>query len=217
MPTPEPRLTTHSPAGAAGQRHWAAGSAREQIHRRNFPDVELRTHEGKRVRLYEDLVRDKIVALNFFYATCQGICVPLTSNLVRVQQLLGERMGRDIFFCSFTLKPELDSVAVLGRYARRFQTGAGWSFLTGDPRDLELCRRRLGFTNPDPVRDADKLNHTGMVRFGNEPLTLWSACPGLGSAASLAHSILSVDWYGRRSGTAPAAACPPPAPGKSGG
>jgi len=116
-----------------------------------------------------------------------------------------------------TLKPELDSVAVLGRYARRFQTGAGWSFLTGDPRDLELCRRRLGFTNPDPVRDADKLNHTGMVRFGNEPLTLWSACPGLGSAASLAHSILSVDWYGRRSGTAPAAACPPPAPGKSGG
>jgi len=66
-----------------------------------------------------------------------------------------------------TLKPELDSVAVLGRYARRFQTGAGWSFLTGDPRDLELCRRRLGFTNPDPVRDADKLNHTGMVRFGD--------------------------------------------------
>jgi protein SCO1/2 len=159
----------------------------------------LSTHEGKRVRLYEDLVRDKIVVLNFFYATCQGICVPLTSNLVRVQKLLGERVGRDIFFCSFTLKPELDSVAVLGRYAQRFHAGPGWSFLTGSPHDLELCRRRLGFTDPDPTRDTNKLNHTGMVRFGNEPLTLWSACPGLGSPESLAHSILSVDWYGRRS------------------
>jgi len=203
MPIPEPRPA----ARGSSQRHWAAGSAREQIRRRNFPEIELRTHEGKRVRLYEDLVRDKIVVLNFFYATCQGICVPLTSNLVRVQQLFGARMGRDIFFCSFTLKPELDSVAVLGRYARRFQAGPGWSFLTGEPRALELCRRRLGFTSPDPVLDANKLNHTGMVRFGNEPLTLWSACPGLGSAASLAHSILSVDWYGRRSG-APTA-CPP--------
>jgi len=101
-------------------------------------------------------------------------------------------------------------VPVLGRYAQRFRAGPGWTFLTGTPQDLELCRRRLGFTDPDPARDADKLNHTGMVRFGNEPLTLWSACPGLGSAESLAHSILSVDWYGRRSGMPlPVPTCPP--------
>jgi cytochrome oxidase Cu insertion factor (SCO1/SenC/PrrC family) len=78
MPTPEPRP---APSPARGTRHWVAGSAREQIRRRNFPELELRTHEGKRVRLYEDLVRDKIVVLNFFYATCQGICVPLTYKL----------------------------------------------------------------------------------------------------------------------------------------
>jgi protein SCO1/2 len=198
------------PTRDAARAHWASTSAREQIRRRNFPNLTLHTHQGRRVRLYEDLIRGKIVVMNFFYATCQGICVPLTSNLARVQHLLGERMGRDIFFCSFTLKPELDSVPVLGRYAQRFQAGPGWSFLTGAPQDLELCRRRLGFTDPDPTRDADKLNHTGMVRFGNEPLTLWSACPGLGSAESLAHSILSVDWYGRRSGTPlPEPTCPP--------
>src|SRR4249919_2906271 len=135
----------------ATREHWASPSPREQIRRRNFPDLHLRTHLGQRVRLYEDLIRDKIVVMNFFYATCQGICVPLTSNLARVQHLLGERMGRDIFFCSFTLKPELDSVPVLGRYAQRFQAGPGWSFLTGTPQDLELCRRRLGFTDPDPT------------------------------------------------------------------
>jgi protein SCO1 len=177
---------------------WTPVSAREQIRRRYFPAVHLRTHEGKRVRLYEDLIRDKIVVLNFFYATCQGICVPVTANLSKVQALFGARMGKDIFFCSFSLKPDLDTPRVLEAYARRFQAGPGWQFLTGSAADLERCRRQLGFTDPDPTRDADQLNHTGMVRFGNEPLTLWSACPGLGRPESLANSISSVDWHGRR-------------------
>jgi len=179
---------------------WATTSARQQIRQRYFPALELTNQAGRRVRLYEDLIRDKIVVLNFFYATCQGICVPLTSNLVKVQAELGARMGKDIFFCSFTLKPELDSPRVLGDCARRFGAGPGWQFLTGSARDLERCRQRLGFTDPDPTRDTNKLNHTGMVRFGNEPLMLWSACPGLSAPESLAHSILSVDWHGRHGG-----------------
>ena len=43
-------------------------------------------------------------------------------------------------------------------------------------------------------RDADKLNHTGMVRYGNEPLQLWSACPGMSRPDSIAKSILAVDF-----------------------
>jgi hypothetical protein len=134
----------------------------------------------------------------------------LTANLVKVQALFGPRLGKDIFFCSFTLKPELDTPRVLAAYSRRFGAGPGWQFLTGSPADLESCRRHLGFTDPDPARDADKLNHTGMVRFGNEPLTLWSACPGLSRPESLANSILSVDWKGRRQSRAtPPSSCPP--------
>jgi len=176
---------------------WANTSARDLIHRRYFPDVMLTTHEGKRVRLFEDLIFDKIVVINFFYATCEGICVPITANLVKVQGLLRDRVGRDIFMYSFTLKPRLDSPAVLKEYAARFQTGPGWSFVTGDPDDLELVRRRMGFVDPDPKRDADKLNHTGMVRYGNEPLQLWSACPGMSRPDSIAKSILAVDFANR--------------------
>jgi protein SCO1 len=187
MPTsPEPPLKS-----------WATISARDLIHRRYFPDVTLTTQEGKRVRLFDDLIRDKIVVINFFYATCEGICVPITANLVKVQALLRNRVGRDIFMYSFTLKPRMDSPAVLKDYAARFQTGPGWSFLTGDPNDLELVRRRMGFIDPDPARDADKLNHTGMVRYGNEPLQLWSACPGMSRPDSIAKSILAVDFANR--------------------
>src|ERR1041385_6567547 len=173
-------------------RSWAHTTARDRIRQRYFPDMLLTTHEGKKVRLYDDLIKDKIVLLNFFYATCNGICVPTTANLVRVQALLRERMARNIFMYSFTLKPEEDSPTVLHEYAARFHVGPGWLFLTGSPPDLELLRRRTGFTDPDPARDANKLNHTGMVRYGNEPITLWGACPGMSRPDSLAKSVLAV-------------------------
>jgi protein SCO1/2 len=188
----------NAPQAAPPPRTWSSVSAREQIRSRYFPDVSLTDQNGTTVRFYEDLIKDKIVVLNFFYATCEGICVPITSNLAKVQAALGGRVGRDIFMYSFSLKPQLDTPAVLREYAARFHAGPGWQFLTGRPDDLELVRRRLGFTDPDPVRDADKTNHTGMIRYGNEPLTLWAACPGMQKPESLVKSILAVDWLGRQ-------------------
>src|ERR1043166_3016565 len=112
------------------------------------------------------------------YAKCKGICVPTTANLVRVQQLLGTRVGADVFMYSITLEPAVDTPEDLARYAAANGVGPGWTFLTGAPADCELLRRRLGFTDPDPERDKDTTNHTGMVRYGNEPKHLWAACPG---------------------------------------
>ena len=53
----------------APAKHWTETSPREQIRRRYFPDMVLTTHEGKKVRLYEDLIHDKCVVMNFMYAT----------------------------------------------------------------------------------------------------------------------------------------------------
>lgn len=163
--------------------------ARERVRERYFPDVVLRTQDNKKVRFYEDLIKDKVVIINFFYAKCTGVCPGVTANLVRVQKLLGERVGRDIFMYSFTLKPEEDTPAVLKEYAKSYRTRPGWTFLTGKPADMELLRRSLGFTDPDPKLDKDKSTHTGNIRYGNEPLMLWSACPGLAHASWIAESI----------------------------
>jgi protein SCO1/2 len=70
----------------------------------------------------------------------------------------------------------------------------GWTFLTGDPKDIESIRRKLGFTNPDPKLDADKSQHIGMVRYGNEALQRWAACPGQANAGWIVQSVLFVDW-----------------------
>lgn len=154
-------------------------TSRDRIRQLHLPNVPLMTHEGRKVRFYDDLVKDKIVVINFMYAKCEGICPGITTNLVRVQRLLGDRVGKDIFMYSFSLKPEQDTPKDLAAYARMHKVGPGWQFLTGDPADLEDLRRKLGFTDPDPAVDADKSSHIGNVRYGNEPLQLWASCPGL--------------------------------------
>ena len=164
-------------------------SARERLQRRNFPNVKLLTQDGKEVRFYDDMLKDKIVTINFFYAKCEGICPTVTANLAKAQKILGDRVGREIFMTSISLKPEHDTPAVLKEYAGMFNARPGWSFLTGKPDDIELLRRSLGFTNLDPRLDKDTSQHIGNVRIGNEPLMLWAACPGMARAEFIAKSI----------------------------
>ncbi|HKV34571.1 MAG TPA: SCO family protein, partial [Pyrinomonadaceae bacterium] len=142
-------------------------TARERLAERSFPNVTLTTHEGKKVKFYDDLLKDKIVLINFMYVKCEGTCPGTTANLVKVQQLLGDRVGKDIFMYSITLKPEEDTPKVLADYAKAYKVKPGWQFLTGDPKDVELLRQKLGFIDRDPVRDANKSNHIGMLRWGN--------------------------------------------------
>ena len=165
-------------------------SGRERIRLRHLPNVDLVAHNGKRVRFYDDLVRDRKVIINFMYVKCEGICVPVTANLARVQQRLGARVGRDIFMYSITLKPAEDSADVLRDYAARHGAGAGWLFLTGAAADVEYLRRSLGFVSTDPAEDADRSNHIGMLRYGVEPLARWGACPGLANPGHIVRSIL---------------------------
>jgi protein SCO1 len=167
----------------------AAPSPRERIRRLYFPNVALRTQDDKPVRFYDDLLKDKAVTINFFFANCEEICPLVTANLAKVQKLLGDRVGRDLFMYSISLKPEQDTPARLKAYAEMHGARPGWTFLTGAPADVELLRRSLGFTNPSAKVDKDLNQHIGNVRYGNEPLMLWAACPGQASAEWIVESV----------------------------
>src|SRR6185503_4824599 len=120
-------------------------SSRERIRQRYFPNVVLTNQEGQKLKFYDDLVKDKIVIFNFFYAKCEGICSPITRNLVRLQQVLGNRVEKDIFMYSFTLKPKDDTPVAMKHYAEMHKVKPGWFFLTGAANDMETIRRKLGF------------------------------------------------------------------------
>jgi protein SCO1/2 len=169
-------------------------SSRERTRQRYFPNVSLTTHEGRTVRFYDDLVKDKIVIFNMMYAKCQGICSPITRNLVRLQNILGDRVGKDIFMYSFTLNPKEDTPQALKHYAQMHKVKPGWFFLTGSVDDMELLRRKLGYVDPDPEIDKDRNNHIGVVKYGNEPLERWGSCPGRSTPEWIAETLSWVDW-----------------------
>lgn len=139
-----------------------------------FPNVPLLTQNGEKVRFYDDCIHDKTVLLHFFLVECtDGRCPTAVANLRKVQDLLGERMGKDIFFLSITLQPKKDTPAILKEYSDNFDIKPGWSFLTGKPADVEKLRRALGYVDSDPERDKDLTNHVGMARYGNDRLERW--------------------------------------------
>jgi protein SCO1/2 len=171
------------------------------VRRRNrFLDVPLTTHEGRKVRFYDDLLKGKTVFLNFFYTVCtaEAICPLATANLVGVQEILRDRVGRDVFMYSITLDPVNDTPQVLRSYARAFGVKPGWEFLTGEKEDIERLRRNLGYVNLDPVKDKDPSQHSGMLRYGIEPMERWAGCPILSRPEVIARRLAWIEPRGER-------------------
>ena len=154
-----------------------------------FPDVVVMNQFGQRMRFYNDLIKGKIVTINFFFTQCEELCPRLMANLVQLQKRLGARVGKDIFMYSLTLDANYDTPRVLRAYAEKLGIGPGWELLTGDPATLEILRKKMEFTDPDPALDKLKSAHTGLVRYGNEKLDRWAGCPGITRPAELARRI----------------------------
>jgi protein SCO1 len=154
-----------------------------------FTNVEVKTHDGQTLRFYDDLMKGKIVLINFFFTDCDAICPLMTENLARVQDLLGPRVGKEIFMVSISLQPEHDTPEVLAAYAKTYGAGPGWEFVTGKKDDIELLRHRLGFVDSDPVEDADPEQHIGTVRIANEPMHRWAMSPALLNPQALVRAV----------------------------
>ena len=107
-----------------------------------FPNVPLITHNGETVNFFDDLIKDKVVVINFIYTHCPDSCPLETAQLAKVQKIMGERLGKDVFFYSITVDPENDTPQVLKEYRDRFK--ARWTFLTGKKEDIIQLRKKLG-------------------------------------------------------------------------
>jgi protein SCO1/2 len=155
-----------------------------------FPNVTLTTHEGKTVHFYDDLIKGKTVAIDLIYTTCQYACPLETARMVQVQRVLGDRVGRDIFFYSITIDPEHDTPAVLKEYAEKYHVGPGWLFLTGKASDIELISRKLGLYTEKDAANPD--GHTPSLLVGNEATGQWMRNSALDNPKFLARTI--GDW-----------------------
>lgn len=134
-----------------------------------FPNTEMVTQDGESVRFFDDLVKDKVVAINFIYTSCPDVCPLETAQLTRVQQILGDRLGKDVFFYSITIDPDVDTPEVLREYRARF--GARWTFLTGDEDEIIELRRKLGLY-VEEIQDGSNNHNVNMI-IGNQSTGRW--------------------------------------------
>ena len=148
------------------------------------------------MRFYDDLIKDKVVLINLMYTTCPKICPVNTERLARIHEFLEPWVGRDITILSLSIDSEVDTPERLKRYWEVFGSKAGWLFLTGNYDEIERLRRQLGVYDLDPVIDADKTQHSGILTIGNDRTNRWTALPLLMHEKQLAATILRHTYDG---------------------
>lgn len=160
--------------------------AAERLRQRRAPNVMLLDHTGRRLRLYDDVMKGRTVLLNVMYSVCSNVCPPATRNLIEARRLLGDD-AKALHFVSMTLTPLSDTPEALRAYKKLHGIGADWTFLTGAPAQVEQAQRALGFIGTDDAEGL--LGHSAMARLCDERVLRWSHVNTMQSPRSIARMI----------------------------
>ena len=172
----------------AHHRQMAAAPASEKpeveaVSDLDIPDVPVLDQDGAPQRFYTDLVKDKVVAVNFVFTTCTTICPPMGANFAKLQKLLGERAGRDVHLISVSVDPATDTPERMKAWGQKFGAGPGWTLVTGDREEITRLLKSLG------VYTASVSDHSPLVLLGNDARHQWTRAYGLAAPAKLAELI----------------------------
>lgn len=147
-------------------------TASEAKARDYFTNLEVIDQDGNRLRFYDDVLKGKVVAINFIFTNCQGACPLMTQNLSMVRDMLGVELGTDIHFVSISIDPVRDTPAAMKEFAETHRADQdGWRFVTGDPGNLEHIVKRLGQYTDDVEA------HSTLLIAANVHTAHWTKIP----------------------------------------
>ncbi|MFL5788703.1 MAG: SCO family protein [Flavisolibacter sp.] len=115
-------------------------------------------------------IKNKVVAVNFFFTTCKGICPRMNNNLKPVYEKFKD--NSNFLILSHTCDPERDSAAQLKHYADSMKVDTRkWIFLTGR-KDSLYSAARLIYKIDDPKNfvqnSKDDFLHTQLIALVNK-------------------------------------------------
>jgi protein SCO1 len=147
----------------------SAASERQPEHslRTRIPDLVLLNQDGQRVNFYSDLIKGKVVVINFFFSSCQFVCPMQGEAFSKLQRAFGNRLGKDVFLISITSDPLTDTPERLKAWGARFAAKPGWTLLTGDEKTIHNLLVLL--TGYIPGRGE----HTPMLLILNDETGKW--------------------------------------------
>lgn len=182
-------LASHFALAHAGHAHDGAGqpppppAARQEKASVRFADVSLLNQDGMPVRLEHDLVGEHLVVMGFIYTSCTTVCPVVSSIMGKVQQQLGGRVGEQVQLVSISVDPQRDDAKRLQQYAKAFQHGPGWSWLTGTPYAVSETLKGLGSFS------ADLSQHPPLILVGDGRSGHWTRYYGFTDPAVLVEEI----------------------------
>jgi len=147
-----------------------SSAAEDEVERAReyFSNLELINQDGETVRFFDDVLKDKVVVINFIFTNCQGACPLMTHKLSLVRDQFEGKIGNPIQFVSLSIDPERDTPAAMKAFAQKHRADHdGWVFLTGDPENLDNIIKRLG----QFVEDIEA--HSTMMLAGNVSSAHW--------------------------------------------
>jgi protein SCO1/2 len=135
--TPEERLPIYQPAMVNYELVDSSLQHVKKYHK--IAPFSLTNQNGATItqKAYEN----KIYVADFFFTTCPTICPKMTANMGLLQEALKE--NDQVRLLSFSVTPEIDSVAQLKKYAlEKGVIDSKWNLLTGDKKQIyELARK----------------------------------------------------------------------------
>lgn len=176
------QVLAHAAEEHAGH-DMAAKRASSESAQVKFADVALVDQDGKAVRLEKDLVSNKIVVMSFIYTSCTTVCPVVSSIMGKVQQQLGARVGTEVQLVSISIDPQRDDAKRLNDYARAFQKGPGWSWLTGSPQSVNETLKGLGSFS------GDFKSHQPLILVGDGNRRHWTRYYGFTDPTVLSREV----------------------------
>lgn len=118
-----------------------------------LPVLTVQSHDGRQLEFGRDLLRGRLLAVNFVFTRCQAICPLLGTSFATLRQLL-DADHIDATLLSISLDPAHDTPERLQQWSAKLGGGPGWTLLTGEPRTVQQLLRALGMGGGDPWSHA---------------------------------------------------------------
>ncbi len=124
--------------------------------------------DGKKIT--EKNMQGKVVAVEYFFTTCKGICPRLNKNMRIIYESF--KSNDDFLILSHTCDPDIDSISRLKKFSDSMQVDTKkWQFLTG-PKDSLYYMARHSYKIDDPADNRktaeDDFMHTQFVALVNK-------------------------------------------------
>ncbi|HDS1705204.1 SCO family protein [Pseudomonas putida] len=126
-----------------------------------FTDTVLKDQNGRELRFYSDVLKDKVVMLNVIFTHCTDACPLITRKLREVREVreaMGPALAAQVTFVSISSDPLNDTPEALKAFAaKQGVDGPNWLFLTGDKANVDLVLGRIGQFLPSPEQHSTQL------------------------------------------------------------